>query len=68
MDELAETDSVEGNVHGRLCKNFFGVEPSEMMEEHRAVFGGFAIMKGEFKINSWTFNAPQDSEYHDNMK
>ena len=39
-----------------------------MIEQHGAVFGGFAIMQGEFKINSWTFNAPKDSEFHDNMR
>merc|ERR1719378_128656 len=53
--KLSKT-STEGQVHGDLIKNFFGMEPKQLIQKYNAVFAGFAIMKGVFKVNSLTLN------------
>ena len=50
-----------GIVHGIMYREAFG----ESFKGMKVVGEGFAIMNGEFKINSGAFN-PVDDDYHDN--
>ena len=53
----------DGMVHGAVYRSAFGEEHNEA-----AVIGeGFAVMKGEFKMNSGVFNSADDS-YHDEKR
>ena len=50
-----------GVVHGAVYKNVFGEDVGNTVGE------GFAVVKGEFKWNSGTFNSKEDT-YHDNQR
>ena len=52
-----------GVVHGAVYRNVFGEDIGKS-----TVGEGFAVMDGEMKWNSYTFNAPRDSVYHDHCK
>ena len=43
-DDIAATDSREGQVHGKLVKNYFDMEPSALARDYGASFAGFALM------------------------
>ena len=48
-------DGDEGQVHGALCREIFGAQPSEIIKAGGCV-DGFAHRKGEFRGNSSTLN------------
>ncbi len=52
-----------GQVHGAVYWNVFG----KGAVASRAVGEGFALVNGEYKWNSWTFNANSDA-YHDGSR
>ena len=42
-EDIAHHKQEEGQVHGKLCRDFFDQTPTEMMRDYNAVIGGFAI-------------------------
>lgn len=56
---ISHIPSDQGIVHGSLFKWFYGIEP-----DNRFIGAGFAIRKGIYLFNSYTFNA-RDDDYHD---
>ena len=55
-EDIAHHKQEEGQVHGKLCRDFFDQTPTEMMRDYNAVIGGFAIMNNEVRFGSLTFN------------
>ena len=64
-DELKSYSS-QGMVHGKLCKDIFGEEPSTMIKKYGAMMSGFAIKEGELIFNSFTLNT--GGEHQNNKK
>ena len=60
IEDIQHHPNEEGQVHGKLCRDFFDQTPTEMARDFGAVLGGFAIMNGQFKENSATFNCRPD--------
>ena len=60
VKEFSESD---GLVHGAVYRSAFGEEHNEA----KVIGEGFAVMKGEFKINSGVFNPAPDG-YHDKAR
>ena len=56
IEDIQHHPNEEGQVHGKLCRDFFDQTPTEMARDFDAVIGGFAIMDREVKFNSATFN------------
>ncbi|EGD76859.1 hypothetical protein PTSG_08207 [Salpingoeca rosetta] len=62
-ENIQSIKSSQGQVHGKLFKALFGVEPGEDV-----VGTGFAYVKGKWKFNSFTFNASSSDGWHDTKK
>jgi len=62
-ESLENIDSNKGQVHGKLFKWFFGIEP-----DNDFVGAGFAYHEGKWKFNSYTYNGNDKDGYHDNDK
>jgi hypothetical protein len=61
-DNIAQIQSTQGIVHGKLFKWFFGIEPN-----NRFVGAGFSLLNGKLEFNSSVFNA-KDDDYHDDIR
>jgi hypothetical protein len=62
-ENIKHIESKKGQVHGKLFKWFFGIEPDSDF-----VGAGFAYVNGEWKFNSYTYNGNSTDGYHDNNK
>lgn len=60
---LENIHSTKGQVHGKLFKWFFGIEP-----DNDFIGAGFAYYEGNWKFNSLTYNGNDKDGYHDKDK
>ena len=60
IQDIDHHPNEEGQVHGKLCRDFFDQTPTQMAKDWNAVIGGFAIIDGQVKFNSATFNCRGD--------